>query len=74
MDQAIADGVDILTISYGWVRIPLYQDSIAIASFGAMMKGVLVSASTGNSGPEMSLLMDLRRPAPSTRIGFVRTK
>ncbi|KAM3288124.1 hypothetical protein P3S67_021554 [Capsicum chacoense] len=56
MDQAVADGVDILTISYGWVRIPLYQDAIAIASFGAMMKGVLVSASAGNGGPEMGTL------------------
>ncbi|CAN4118332.1 unnamed protein product [Withania somnifera] len=56
MDQAVADGVDILTISYGWVGTPLYQDSIAIASFGVMMKGVLVSASAGNSGPEMGTL------------------
>ncbi|KAH0752633.1 hypothetical protein KY285_005781 [Solanum tuberosum] len=56
MDQAVADGVDILTISYGWTNIPLYEDSIAIASFGAMMKGVLVSASAGNSGLEMGTL------------------
>ncbi|XP_016489225.1 subtilisin-like protease SBT3 [Nicotiana tabacum] len=56
MDQAVADGVDILTISYGYVKIPLYEDSIAIASFGAMMKGVLVTASAGNSGPEMGTL------------------
>ncbi|XP_009608286.1 subtilisin-like protease SBT3 [Nicotiana tabacum] len=56
MDQAVADGVDILTISYGWSKIPLYEDSIAIASFGAMMKGVLVTASAGNRGPEMGTL------------------
>ncbi|OIS99233.1 PREDICTED: subtilisin-like protease SBT1.9 [Nicotiana attenuata] len=56
MDQAVADGVDILTISYGWSNIPLYKDSIAIASFGAMMKGVLVTASAGNNGPEMGTL------------------
>ncbi|OIS99231.1 PREDICTED: subtilisin-like protease SBT1.9 [Nicotiana attenuata] len=56
MDQAVADGVDILTISYGWSNIPLYKDSIAIASFGAMMKGVLVTASAGNDGPEMGTL------------------
>ncbi|KAJ8533971.1 hypothetical protein K7X08_007295 [Anisodus acutangulus] len=56
MDQAVADGVDILTISYGWSNIPLYKNSIAITSFGAMMEGVLVSASAGNSGPEMGTL------------------
>ncbi|MCD7451697.1 hypothetical protein HAX54_013080 [Datura stramonium] len=51
MDQAVADGVGIPAISYGWANIPLYKDSIAIASFGAIMKGVVVSAAAGNSGP-----------------------
>ncbi|BFG24151.1 hypothetical protein CerSpe_104250 [Prunus speciosa] len=53
MDQAIADGVDIISLSVGASgRTPPYdRDSIAIGAFGAAQHGVLVSASAGNSGP-----------------------
>jgi len=51
MDQAVSDGVDVLSLSLGSIPKPFYSDSIAIASFGATKKGVFVACSAGNSGP-----------------------
>ena len=51
-DDAIADGVDIITISVGgFGASDFFNDSIAIGSFHAMQKGILTSQSTGNAGP-----------------------
>nr|XP_023919247.1 cucumisin-like [Quercus suber] len=50
-DDAIADGVDIISISIGGYPKNYFTDPIAIGAFHAMRNGILTSASAGNSGP-----------------------
>ncbi|KAG0587501.1 hypothetical protein KC19_2G169100 [Ceratodon purpureus] len=57
VDQAVADGVDVLSMSLGSpydkarpdiARPELWKDMVAIAAYGAMKKGVFLSMSAGN--------------------------
>ncbi|CAA2986221.1 cucumisin-like [Olea europaea subsp. europaea] len=50
-DDAIADGVDIISVSLGGGPEDYFDDPIAIGSFHAMRNGILTSNSAGNSGP-----------------------
>ncbi|GLJ59029.1 hypothetical protein SUGI_1489020 [Cryptomeria japonica] len=56
MEHAIADGVDILSISISSEDVPFHMNIRAIAAFGATEKGVFVSAAAGNRGPLSSTL------------------
>ncbi|KAI3904243.1 hypothetical protein MKW92_041432 [Papaver armeniacum] len=65
-DDAIADGVDIISVSIGGsFPVDYFQDPIAIGAFHAMKKGILTSNSAGNSGPGPSTLSNF---APWTLI------
>lgn len=51
-DDAIADGVDIISTSLGSkYPVPYLKDPIAMGSYHAMKTGILTSSSAGNSGP-----------------------
>ncbi|OWM66766.1 hypothetical protein CDL15_Pgr010418 [Punica granatum] len=51
-DDAIADGVDIITVSLGnVVPSPFNEDPFAIGAFHATSKGILVTQAAGNLGP-----------------------
>ncbi|CAN8290250.1 unnamed protein product [Cochlearia groenlandica] len=55
MDEAIHDGVDVISLSLG-AQVPLYpetdlRDRIATGAFQAVAKGIVVVSAGGNSGP-----------------------
>ncbi|KAK9077902.1 hypothetical protein SSX86_001959 [Deinandra increscens subsp. villosa] len=51
-DDAIADGVDIISLSVGGVfPFDYFKDPIAIGAFHSMKNGILTSNSAGNRGP-----------------------
>ncbi|PWA80075.1 cucumisin [Artemisia annua] len=53
-DDAIADGVDIISLSVGGPNPHDYfEDPIAIGAFHAMKNNILTSSSAGNSGPSL---------------------
>ncbi|XP_071689765.1 subtilisin-like protease SBT5.4 [Rutidosis leptorrhynchoides] len=50
-EEAMHDGVDVLSVSLGGLTLDYMEDGIAIASFHAMKRGISVVFSAGNDGP-----------------------
>lgn len=57
-DDAIADGVDIISVSVGGKAdySKYFRDGLSIGSFHAMKNGILTVFAAGNLGPERSSL------------------
>ncbi|XP_044512052.1 subtilisin-like protease SBT3 [Mangifera indica] len=55
MDQAIADGVDIMSLSLGFDQTPYFKDVIAIGSLSAIENGIFVVCAAGNEGVRNSI-------------------
>lgn len=59
-DDAIADGVDIISVSAGGIlALEYFSDSIAIGAFHSMKNGILTSNSAGNGGPHYASVVNL---------------
>lgn len=56
IDQAIFDGVDVLSLSLGFPDMDYYTNVIAIGAFSAMEKGIVVVCAAGNDGMAYSVL------------------
>lgn len=52
-DAAIADGVDVISISIGGGSSEYTSDSIAVGAFHALKKGIITVTSGGNDGPSL---------------------
>lgn len=60
MDAAVKDGVDLLSMSIGYLDPPpFHRDALAIAAFGAESRGVPVVLAGGNIGPSPSTVINL---------------
>uniref|UniRef100_A0A0D3H870 Subtilisin-like protease n=1 Tax=Oryza barthii TaxID=65489 RepID=A0A0D3H870_9ORYZ len=60
-DDAVADGVDVISVSLGaspYFRPDFSDDPIAIGSFHAVAKGIMVVCSAGNAGPDAATVVN----------------
>ncbi|KAL6594952.1 hypothetical protein ACP70R_048055 [Stipagrostis hirtigluma subsp. patula] len=60
MDDAIADGVDVISLSVASPYVLEYSDdALAIGAFHAFRRGVVTSVAAGNCGPQLGTVTNL---------------
>lgn len=56
-DDAIDDGVNVITISFGYGFVTSFdEDPFTIGAFHAMKKGILTIQPAGNEGPQIAIV------------------
>ncbi|KDP29035.1 hypothetical protein JCGZ_16424 [Jatropha curcas] len=58
-EAAIHDGVDVISLSVGGGPKNYFSDGIAIGSFHAIQKGIVVVCSAGNDGPQSGTVANI---------------
>lgn len=58
MDRAVADGVDVMSLSLGFPETSYDTNVIAIGAFAAVARGVFVACSAGNDGSDGYTIMN----------------
>ncbi|XP_043712321.1 subtilisin-like protease SBT1.7 [Telopea speciosissima] len=59
IDKAIEDGVNVISMSLGGSTSDYYRNTIAVGTFAAMERGIIVSCSAGNDGPDSSTVSNV---------------
>jgi len=59
MEKAVADGVNVMSMSIGGGLSDYTRDTVAIGAFRAAAQGILVSCSAGNGGPSPGSLSNV---------------
>lgn len=59
LNEAIADKVDVISLSLGGQHPNLYDDLTAVGAFSAVREGIPVIAAGGNSGPDRATLYNV---------------
>ncbi|XP_052140339.1 subtilisin-like protease SBT5.6 [Oryza glaberrima] len=61
IDDAVGDGVDVMSVSIGSTGkpLPFAEDGIAVGALHAAMRGVVLVCSGGNSGPKPATVSNL---------------